>query len=94
MQHSDRLQQQLSITPKSIVGTGDPIDGLMLIPLASQWGAQRACHLVQDEHEADCEAMIQRLVIVAKTDPPDEIPANATLAFCEPHFQIIRGGRA
>lgn len=81
----------LTITPKSVVGTGSPVDAIMLIPLISQWRAQRACGLAQDESEADCEKMIQRLVIVAKTDPPGELKENDTLAFCEAHFQKLRG---
>lgn len=78
----------LQLQARSIVGTGDPIDGIMLIPLRSQWGAARACGLVQDEEEPECEAMIQRIVILEASELG---PGGTSIALCEAHFQKIRG---
>jgi hypothetical protein len=83
------MTDRLNIVPKSVVGTGDPMDVLMVIPLLSSWGASRACGLAPDGDA--CEAPLQRIVIVDHTDPPGELATNTTLAFCEPHFQAMRG---
>lgn len=80
----------LVIVPKSITGTGDPMDIITCIPLLSSWGASRACHLSQAD-EPDCEKPLQRIVIVDHTVPEGVLQKNDTIAFCEEHFQILRG---
>jgi hypothetical protein len=69
---------------RRVVGTGNPIDALFLIPLIRQWGASRACTTEQEE---PCDAPIGRIVIL---EPPgladDAEHTSDTLAYCEPHY--------
>lgn len=83
-----------SIVPRSIVGTGDPMDIIMMIPLVHSWHPARGCVVVQDEGEPECQEPVTRIVIVDHTDPPDVFTGDGWkngLAFCEPHFRAVRG---
>lgn len=79
-----------TITPRRIIGTGDPIDMITMIPLISAHGIPRACRVATGEDTETCEAPIQRAVIVDHTDPPGVFNPGDPLGFCEPHFQALR----
>lgn len=82
------------ITPRSIIGTGDPVDIITMIPLLHSHGIQRAC-VMADETAEHCAEPIQRAVVVDHTDPPGVFQPGDSLGFCEPHFQVLlRGGRS
>jgi hypothetical protein len=69
-----------------VVGTGDPLDMLLLIPLIVQWGVPRACETELDE--GTCEVPIRRIVILAEpgfTDGAGSVFRE--LGYCETHYQ-------
>jgi hypothetical protein len=74
-------------TVLNVIGTGDPMDMIFMIPLVHEWRASRACATEQQE---PCEKPIQRIVILAEPGIIDDHGiAHATLAYCESHFQTF-----
>lgn len=79
----------MTYTVKRVVGTGHPVDVILLIPIVANWQAARACGLEQDVPlPIGCDAPIGRILILEEpglTD--DQGRPQSTLAMCEPHYQ-------
>ena len=70
--------ETLKLFVKTIIGTGDPVDAMMLIPLIADWRVPRNCLMaLQGVH---CDAPIRRLYVL---ETP--IEGYGVLGICEAH---------
>lgn len=95
---AEAIKRQKAMTPPTpqtppairvqrVIGTGDPLDMIFLVPLVHQWGASRAC---ATEGDSTCEAPLRRIVILAPPGFTDDAGRTTdTLAYCEPHFGML-----
>lgn len=80
----------LQLQVKRVIGTGDPMDALLLIPLISQWGVPKECiYNVKEE----CTAPLHRLYVL---EEPLVGFGNTPTGFsvvgaCEAHHQLLVG---
>jgi hypothetical protein len=84
--------EQPPIRVRSVIGTGNPMDTVFMLPLVGQWGATRACTLARDNSDDPrCERMIGRIVVLAEPGIIDDNgQGQSVLAFCEEDFLAWR----
>ena len=62
MLHATKNQLKLSVT--TVIGTGDPFDGIMLVPLISDWGVPRDC--IFSVTGEPCAKPLRRLYVLSE----------------------------
>jgi len=67
---------------ETVIGTGDPLDGIMLLPLLCAWGVPRGC-LVALRGES-CEEPVTRLYVLR-----EPVEGYKHLCICEKHHQEL-----
>ena len=73
----------VSLKIKEVIGTGDPLDSIMLIPLITDWKMPRECVWTLKE---ECKNPIKRLYVL---DEP--IDGHKVVGCCEEHHKIFKG---
>ena len=76
--------ETLKLSVKSIIGTGDPFDAIMLIPLIADWRVPRNCLMALEG--VRCDAPIRRLYVLDKP-----IEGHRVLGICEAHHLAFGG---
>ena len=79
------MQETLTIKVNSVIGTGDPMDRVMLLPLIAQWGAPSNCGIGALMGE-DCEEPVTRLYTLQ-----EPVQGFACLSACEAHHGQFAG---
>jgi len=69
-----------AIQVKTIIGTGDPLDAIVLLPLIADWRVPRNC-LVALRGEK-CDAPLRRLYVLV-----EPVKGHSVLGICEQHHQ-------
>ena len=85
---------RISVTAKTVIGTGDPFDGLMLIPLIADWGVPREC--ITSITGDPCTERISRLYVLEEPlcgfgGGPDGFKV---VGVCEKHHAALARGEA
>ncbi len=70
----------LNLSVKQVIGTGDPFDQIMLLPLITDWQVPRNCMMALCG--VDCQATISRLYVL---DTP--VDGHGVLGICETHHR-------
>ena len=80
--------ETIHLEVNTVIGTGDPFDQIMLIPLISDWGVPKQCIWNLKEK---CENNISRLYALReKLDVGDGVMVS-TVGICEEHHKIVYG---
>ena len=78
--------ETINLKVNTVIGTGDPFDQIMLIPLICDWGVPKECIWSLKEK---CENRISRLYALReKLDIGDGVMVS-TVGICEEHHKII-----
>lgn len=72
-------REELVIEVERVIGTGDPLDGIMLIPLRHEWGVPAECLM---NLSTPCQAPLRRLYVL-KTP----LQGHSVVGVCEQHHQ-------
>ena len=56
------MSDRLKLSVKTVIGTGDPLDGIMLVPLIVDWGVPRDC--IASLTGEPCAHRIRRLYVL------------------------------
>ena len=78
--------EQLNLNVNIVIGTGDPFDQIMLIPLRFDWGVPRECIWNLKEK---CDNNISRLYALREKIDVGGGVMVSTVAICEEHHKII-----
>lgn len=78
------MAETIGIKVKQVIGTGDPFDGTMLIPLITNWRVPRNC-LAAVWTGQECERPLRRLYLL---DEP--IQGHGVVGVCEDHHQELQ----
>jgi hypothetical protein len=76
----------VKLAVKTVIGTGDPLDGIMLLPLIADWRVPRNCLMALQGEK--CEAPIRRLYVLE-----EPVEGFDVLGVCEAHH-VALGGQA
>ena len=80
------MAEGIHLEVNTVIGTGDPFDKIMLIPLICDWKVPRECIWNLKEK---CENGINRLYALRKEiDIGDGVMAS-TVGICEEHHKIL-----
>ena len=69
---------------ETVIGTGDAVDGIMLIPLISQWGVPHNCLVALRGDK--CEEPLSRLYVLRAP-----VGRHKILGICEDHHKELTG---
>ena len=78
-------REKLTLHVKTVIGTGDALDAIMLIPLIADWGVPREC--LWNMTGEVCKASLDRLYVL---DEPFQ--GFRTVGVCEQHHKELSGG--
>lgn len=76
---------KLTIKVNSVIGTGDPFDVLMLIPLIHQWRVPQNCAIGALQGE-DCKNPISRIYVLR-----EPVEGHKCIGACESHHLTFAG---
>jgi hypothetical protein len=81
------VSEIIKLSVKTVIGTGDPFDAIMLIPLICDWRVPQNCLMALQGEK--CDATIRRLYVL---ETP--IEGHGVLGICEAHHQALQPERA
>lgn len=73
--------ETLNLKIRKVIGTGDPFDVIMLIPLRHDWGVPPDCIMNLTE---PCDEKIRRLYVL---DEP--VDGHSVVGICEKHHLVF-----
>jgi hypothetical protein len=76
--------ETIKVSVKQIIGTGDPLDAIMLIPLICDWHVPKNCLMALQGEK--CDAPIRRLYVLESA-----VQGHSVLGICEAHHVALGG---
>ena len=77
------MTETLKLKVKTVIGTGDPLDGIMLVPLLCDWNVPKNCAYGALTGE-ECDKPLRRIYVLE-----EPLQGHRSIAVCEDHHRVL-----
>ncbi|KKM83610.1 hypothetical protein LCGC14_1307600 [marine sediment metagenome] len=77
------MTETLKLNVKTVIGTGGPLDGIMLTPLLCDWKVPKNCAYGALTGK-ECEKSLRRIYVLE-----EPLQGHKAIGVCEEHHQVL-----
>ena len=78
------MTETLTLKVKTVIGTGDPLDSIMLVPLICDWNIPKNCAYGALTGQ-ECNRTLRHIYVLE-----EPLQGHKSIGVCEDHHQLLR----